>query len=226
MSKLREVSIVVAGGALGGLVSVLDSWADPVSYPLTLAKVALLLVIPAVKGSAAAGIGIYLLTTFDSSQVVRGFFFALTCGLAFPSILSNGTSYAQKVTSQVATTTIADSAQKLKNAKEPSDIQAASIEIIQATPRVEAAQAGIADAAVQQAVSQLGKAADPTNSEKTVDAIAQIGTAAANQKLPAATTQAVTELKSLSTDTRLSEQTKVRASVALEKLEKTGLAIK
>jgi len=219
MKKTSEVALIIAGGAAGGLLSVLDAWADPVSYPLTLSKLASLLLIPAIKGGAAAGIGVYLLTTFDPTQTVRGFFFAVTCGLAFPSILANGTSYAQKVTSQVAAKSIVENAERLKGTTTIAEIQDASIAIAKAAAKVEPGDAQVADAAVQQAVANLSKAADAANAAATVDAISAIGTAAAAQRLPATTNSARIELKVLQGNAQLPVATKERAASALGKLE-------
>ncbi|MCI0623919.1 MAG: hypothetical protein L0387_20060 [Acidobacteria bacterium] len=241
MTKSLEVAIVVAGGAMGGLLSVLDSWADPVSYPLTLSKLAALFLIPVLKGGTAAGIGVYLLTTLDSTQLIRGFFFSVTCGLTFPTILSNSTSYAQKVTSQVATKSIFENTEKLKAAvasigtsaspqsllpSAVSEIQGASIAILQATPKVEPAEAKAADAVVQQAVSNLAETANVTNSDKTIEAISQIGSVAVAQNLPGTTDRAVLELKSLRDAPHVSEETKGRAVLAIQKLERANLLAK
>lgn len=220
MNKGRELAVVVMGGAIGGLISVLDSWADPVSYPLTVSKLAVLLLIPAVKGGAAAGIGVYVLTTFDPSQVIRGFFFSVICGLAFPSILANGKSYAETVTSQVATQTISENTKAIKNTTTIPDLQKASIAILQATPKVDSAQAGAADAAVQQAVSNLAKTADATDGNEAIDAISQIGAFAAAQNLPGARDRAVFELKTLKDAPNASEEFKGRASIAIDRLER------
>lgn len=235
MNKLLEIAIIVVGGATGGLLSVLDSWADPVSYPLTLSKLASLLLIPVLKGGAAAGIGVYLLTTLDSAQIVRGFFFAVTCGLAFPSILANSSTYARKVTSEVAIKSIAENTEKLKavaasvgagasasalSSSAVADIQGASIAILQATSKVEPAEAKTADTAVQQAVANLSKTADATNSSQTVEAISQIGSVATAQNLPGAAERAVLELKSLRDSARVSQETKGRAMMAIDRLER------
>lgn len=106
--------MVVGGGALGGLVSVAEAWTDPLAYPLTFAKFATLAVIPFVKGGLAGGIGVYLLTSFDATQVMRTFFFAVTCGLAFPQILTKGQGMAEHATAQVARQVIDDSADRIK----------------------------------------------------------------------------------------------------------------
>lgn len=50
MSKGREVVLIVAGGVVGGLLSAIDAWAQPISYPLTGLKPAALVLIPALKG--------------------------------------------------------------------------------------------------------------------------------------------------------------------------------
>ena len=239
MNKLLEVAIILAGGAAGGLLSVLDSWADPVSYPLTLSKLASLLLIPVLKGGAAAGIGVYLLTTLDSTQIIRGFFFSVTCGLTFPSILANSTTYAQKVTSQVATKSISENTEKIAtatatiqasasspapSASAVAQIQSASIAILQATPKIDAAETKAADATVQQAISGLAKTANAVNNERAIDAISQIGIAAVSQNLPDSADRAVFELKALRDGAHSSEISKDRATIAVERLERSRAA--
>ena len=204
MNKLQEASLVVAGGAIGGLISVLDAWADPVSFPLTLSKLASLLLIPALKGGTAAGIGVFLLTTLDSTQLIRSFFFSIACGLTFPTILTTGTGYAQKVTSQVATKAISDNTSKLKGAvasvsaaasapalpaSAVADIQDASLAILHATSKVSPVEAQAAKAVVLQAVVGLAKAAAATNDERSSAAISQIQAAAIAQNFPTATSR-------------------------------------
>lgn len=203
MNRLQEGTLVVVGGAIGGVISVLDAWADPVSFPLTLSKLASLVVIPAIKGGAAAGIGVFLLTTLDSAQLLRSFFFSVACGLTFPTILTSGTGYAQKVTSQVATKAIADNTTKLKgavasvstaasaaavSASAVVDIHDASLAILQAASRVPLIEAQAANAVVQEAVSRLAKAAAATNDAKSSEAVSQIRAAAVALNLPTGTT--------------------------------------
>ena len=49
MNKITEVAIIVGGGAFGGLISVMETWGDPSSLPLSLAKIFSLFVIPFVN---------------------------------------------------------------------------------------------------------------------------------------------------------------------------------
>ena len=153
------------------------------------------------KGGAAAGLGVFLLTTLDSTQLIRSFFFSVACGLTFPTILTTGTGYAQKVTSQVATKAIADNTAKLSGASASvsaaasaaalpasavADIKDASLAILQATSKVPPAEARAANAVVQQAVSRLVKASAAGKDESSAAVIAQIRAAAAAQNLPIA----------------------------------------
>jgi hypothetical protein len=224
---IGEVLLIIAAGAIGGVRSVLDSWADPVSYPLTMSKFASLFVIPVMKGGAAAGIGVFLLTSLDSSHLTRAFFFALTCGLTFPTVISNGGSYAQSVTSQVASKVIADNVEKLQGPTQVGtdvpqasvpEVVAASTAILTATAKVSPAQAKAADAVVQQAISDLAKTAVASNDPATVDAISNIAGAAAAQNFTGSPDKAVAELKNLRDTESTPELVKARASTVLKKM--------
>tara|TARA_B000000460_G_scaffold44025_1_gene27630 strand:+ start:5651 stop:6634 length:984 start_codon:yes stop_codon:yes gene_type:complete len=83
-----EISLILIGGAVGGMLSVASAWNEPSTFPLTAIKLLNLVAVPFVSGAMAAGVGVYVLTTFDPNQKKKAFFFAFTCGLAFPSILS------------------------------------------------------------------------------------------------------------------------------------------
>lgn len=228
MSKLVEVLIIVAGGALGGLVSVIEAWTDPVSYPLTFAKLFALLIIPVVKGGVAAGMGVYLLTTLDSTQMIRAFFFSVACGLTFPTIITKGASVSQSVTSQVASQIISNSASTIKEIKSTGaenavsaihDLKSASIQIIEATPKVSESDRKVAATALEQAVSSLGNTATSTGNTKAIEAITDIGALSATRNLHAPTERAISELKALEATPSLGKEGKLKAAAAIQKLQ-------
>jgi len=229
VGKSSEVALIVLGGVIGGLISVLDAWADPISYPLTLSKLASLLIIPGLKGGAAAGIGVYLLTQLDSTQLVRGFFFAVTCGLAFPSILSNGSTFSDRVTSQVASKTIAENVERLTtaggsssgplSASEVAEIKNASIAILQASPKAPSSDMKYADSVLQQAVSDLGKSATESRDTGALEALTSIGSVAATHDSRGSFDAALAELKTLKAAPDAREDLRLGAATAIERIQ-------
>lgn len=75
MLNYKEFSLVITGGAIGGLVSVSEAWTEPSVFPISLAKIFTLIVIPSIKGGLAAGIGVYVLTSLDQNNLAKAFFF-------------------------------------------------------------------------------------------------------------------------------------------------------
>jgi hypothetical protein len=230
MSRTKEVLLIVLGGSLGGLLSVMDAWANPVSYPLSASKLASLLLIPMLKGGAASGIGVYLLTQLDSTQVIRGFFFAVTCGLTFPAILANGGSLAETTTSQVARKAIAENTSKLRNvagggplsAAAVSQIQDASIAILQAAPKAGPFETRTAAAAVQQAVSELGKSATDADDPHVIEAISSIGTVAATHDDRTSADAALRELEKISGAAGVNDELRASASRGMEQITRSS----
>lgn len=234
MKKWVEVSLIMGSGALGGLVSVIDAWQDPLSFPLTFAKFASLFIIPAVKGGVAAGIGVYLLTTVDSAQLIRTCFFAVTCGLAFPSVISNASSYASRVTSQVASQQVAKGVAQLQGAAVASadagspesglaaaeQVQSAAKSIELALPKVPEADVAATDSAAQGAVTGLAANPIALTDTKAVDAIAAIAaTSNGTVGLPLTRQATVNALISLRDDAKATEAVKRRASSVLQGVE-------
>jgi ribosomal protein S20 len=228
MNWLKEVSIVFVGGALGGIVSVMDAWTDPVFYPLSIVKVLTLFVIPFVKGGVAAGIAVYVLTSLDQTHLVKAFFFAVACGLAFPSILTKGGSMADSVTSQVAKQTIEENASKIalmastgsdNKAVNVQDIKSAATTIIKAEQKVKEGDKREAESALQQAISTLSRKA--TQGDTTaLQAITDIATFSTTQGLRSPTETAIRELKMIQANPNLPDEYRSKAQLAVSGLEK------
>lgn len=236
MKPLFEGAAVMAAGAIGGLVSVIEAWQEPIAFPLTLAKIFALLVIPGLKGGIAAGVGVYLFGAVDRVQPFRTFFFALSCGLAFPAVLSSTGSYAERVTSQVATTQVVANAARLNNAATSGvqqaggtssidGITAASLAIIEAAPRAVETDVKVGDAAIQNALSTLSVSSDTTSNPAIADAIANIGAAAASQNLELTTNAAIRGLKTIEQEPAAIDPVRARAAEGVRRLEGLGLPL-
>jgi hypothetical protein len=85
----KEIIFVVAFGAIGGLVSIVYSYA--VGNPPVLGGT--LLVFPAyvLLGAVAAFVGVYLLTKTDTSDMKRCLAFALICGIFWSPVFEGMT---------------------------------------------------------------------------------------------------------------------------------------
>jgi hypothetical protein len=229
MTKVNEMLIVFGGGALGGLISVVDAWADPISYPVTFIKILSLVVIPFLKGGIAAGIGVYLLTTLDPNHISKAFFFSVACGLAFPSILSKSGTLAENVTSQVAQHFIDDSVARIESIASSAaanqdlpvtELKNVSDQILVAQQKIPGTEGNKSvEAALQQALGALGTRATEGDT-KAVDAISDIGFSSAAQGLRAPTDKAIQELRSIQASPNLDQTSQDRVKLTIKMLEK------
>jgi hypothetical protein len=142
MSKIREVSLVSGGGALGGILSVISVFGESVfgtqiiSSPFSTFLNAIL--IPTLKGGVAAGLGVYLLANSDMTNLVRVFFFSIACGLVFPSILDQAATVASKTTTQLANQQVSVATETIKQSVESGVANTADID--KAIQEIRAAQ--------------------------------------------------------------------------------------
>ena len=228
MKKITELSIVVGGGALGGLISVMEAWGDPSSYPLSLAKVFALLVIPFVKGGAAAGIGVYFLSSFDTKHWIRALFFAVACGLTFPSILTKSGSLVDSVTSQVASQSLYENEKIIKEViakgETLSDIDVAIIKdaserIIIAGLKVQDPENTNVNFALNDAITILGQKATEGD-EMAVKAISDIGLLSSEKNLHHPTRSVRRELEMIMESPNIDRNIRLQAMSSIEVLER------
>lgn len=236
MGKLREFGIIISGGALGGIVSVLEAWTEPQSYPLSITKIFLLLVLPFVKGGIAAGIGVYVLTNLDPKQMARAFFFSVACGLTFPSILSKGESMAKGVAAQVASQSFQENARVIRNENglKPDNIDVgsvkdASMKIFEVGSKMPANEKHEAESAIREAIDVLSKKAHFSEYSATggmsamdaisaIDAMSAIGARAIDLNLATPQNVVRSKLLSLRNRTDLPIEITSRAGMAMEML--------
>lgn len=220
MKKITEMMIIAGGGALGGLVSVMDAWGDPTNYPMTFAKLFALFAVPFVKGAVAAGIGVYVLTSFDSNHIARSFFFAVACGLAFPSILTKSGSMVDSVTSQVAEISITENANTISSeiekglqgeAIDVAIIQKASENIVNARGKVDNSSKSDAEHAIKNALDSLAVQAE-TGDVRAISAISHIGKLSSKGRLTTSKKIAISKLKQIQDAPNLADSFKRRAA--------------
>ena len=233
MTKLTEVFLILFAGCIGGLVSTLDSWQASLSIASTAATLLTAGLIPALKGAVAAGVGVYLLTTVDSAQFTRTFFFAVTCGLAFPSILTSGASYASRVTASVASGEVSKSAETVRatsvtaaSASAPAAaasaigvIKDAAVNAIQVAPKANPTDARTAEVAVNQAIGAIATGPTAASSPMAASALGDIGVAAAGQNLPASRDLALRELEQIRTRPGLDQSVLRETAAATRRIE-------
>ena len=226
MKKITELSIVVGGGALGGLISVMEAWGDPSSYPLSLAKVFALFVIPFVKGGAAAGIGVYFLSSFDTKHWIRALFFAVACGLTFPSILTKSGSMVDSVTSQVASQSLYENEKIIKDVMANGEtisgndvaiIKEASEKIIIAGSKVQDPENTNVNFALNDAIATLGKKA-MEGDEMAVKAISDIGLLSYENNLHRPTRSVMRELGMITESPDINRDIRQQAMHSIEVL--------
>ena len=228
MKKITELSIVVGGGAVGGLISVMEAWGDPSSYPLSLAKFFTLFVIPFVKGGAAAGIGVYFLSSFDTKHWIRALFFAVACGLTFPSILTKSGSMVDSVTSQVASQTLNENEKIIKDViakgetlsgNDVAIIKDASEKIIIAGSKVQGRENTNVNLALNDAIATLGKKATEGD-EMAVNAISDIGLLSSEKNLHSPTRNVRRELEMITESPNIDRNIRSQALHSIEALER------
>lgn len=233
MTKVNEILIVLAAGAIGALLSVSDAWVTPDPLPFTWLKFATLAAIPAAKGAAASGLAVYLLTSLDPSQFVRTCFFALACGYTFPGVLTNAADFSKKAISQVAVQTVADGKEKIAAAtpaaaasavslpaSSVAQIKDASISILQASSKVPESEVKTTEAAVQQGVSALGNSGNATRDAAPAAAIADIGVQAAVQNNRAGVEAAVQQLNMIQSTVGVSPAARAAAELGVQRIDR------
>lgn len=237
MNKIVQVIVVFLGGAFGALLSVWAVWFAPLWSSWTLTTAANLLLLPAIKGGVAAGLGVYLLFSFDASKTRRAFFFAILCGYCFPSIFAYATGLGTRLTNgELANQAVARSTDRI-NATAPMAspqlaltasavlaLRDASIAIINEAPNVtDSSVKREAVAAVHRAVADLRNAAISTGDSAPVDAIVDIGQqAAGTRSLRPTSDLAVQQLRSIQTDERSDSQTKKTATSGINQIENSS----
>lgn len=228
MKKTTELTIVVGGGAIGGLISVMEAWGDPSSYPLSIAKVFALFVIPFVKGGAAAGIGVYFLSSFDNKHWIRALFFAVACGLTFPSILTKSGSMVDSVTSQVASQSLNENKKIIKEAIAKGEtsggidvaiIKDASEKILIAGLKIQGLETTNVNFALNDAIATLGKKAI-AGDEMAVKAISDIGLLSSEKNLRLPTGSIIRELEMITESPNIDKNIRLQAMSSVDVLKR------
>src|SRR5690606_18430701 len=71
---------------------------------------------PLLLGALSAGIGVFVLTKTDTTDLIRTFFFAVICGLAFPEVIANAKRMATgQAADDARAHVLEESAQKLQS---------------------------------------------------------------------------------------------------------------
>jgi hypothetical protein len=198
----RTIALVSGSGAVGGLIAwVLQAATGGRLLPFVWygsVPAALLL------GSAAAGIGVYVLANTDQRQLGRLIFFSVLCGVSFKPVFQAGSNYLNGTLSQAkAQSQLSDvqqNTQQLNQAvatQSQAQVQTAVQQTAQSTTTLVQQSASVPDESLRAELQ--------TKSAKVVDAIA----AAA----PKAPEQSVRSLYAIGLAARQTNQTKLTLHV-------------
>ena len=214
----RTIALVTLFGAAGGFLawllmattggSLFGGWKWYATVPTAI-----------VFGAAAAGIGVYVLANTDMTNLGRGLFFALLCGIFFKPVMQAGYGFVVGAVSQAqaqssastvehASTTLASalqSAQPAPQAQVKAQVQQAS----GATVTLVQQAAGISDPDLKQkldnssatAIRTIANAA-PAAPQESVESLLKIGDAAKKNGNTSVTLNVLSALKQIETNAR------------------------
>jgi hypothetical protein len=190
MSGPREVGLTLIGGMIGGFLTTVPALGEPAIWTdFGLASWFKFVLGPVLLGAAASGIGVFVLTTTDTTLKARMFFFAIICGLAFPSILTSAKESVGSMRSQVLVQITEEKAQSLRQLV--SDESAAPVQVAKAASEIlDLAKRSDSPRAVEAATNAVGVSIQNLSAQKTEESakeLASIGvTAARTQSYDAA----------------------------------------
>lgn len=197
----RKVIVwTVIAGALGGFAANISVFSEPAVWAaFGTASFFKYVVTPVLLGGLSAGIGVFVLTKTDTSDLVRTFFFASICGLAFPQIIENAKrTVSGESTQEVSAHALKESTQKLQSLLAAAKPDSGSIKEVAGQVRTLSNRVSAPEAKVK-AVNALQAAASalPKSDEKvlTIDMIKDVGVAAASKKDWETTLQTYNALK-------------------------------
>lgn len=178
---------IVVAGAVGGVAANISVFGEPtVLAAFSAASWFKYVLIPMLLGALAAGIGVYVLTKADTTDLIRTFFFAVICGLAFPQIIDNAKrTVSGQAVEEATARALNDSARELQGLATHPNTDAAAINDVAARMGTLAARVS-EPAQKQEAVNALQNAAttltEPSDKAATVQVITDIGSDAAGKK--------------------------------------------
>lgn len=194
---LWQVSV---GGALGGLLYWITGGksggtSDIVSF-----------FISTFGGACAGGIGVFVLANSETTNRLRLMFFAMICGLSYPVVLEAAKKLAPTKTEQQ----IEQTADKVKAEPiEASGEVAATMKenpAISTDPEDGRELASITSNAIKQISDEIGKSPEPD----AVEALQEIGTAAAKSGYVVQAQEAIAELNKLETPAAVSARESIK----------------
>jgi hypothetical protein len=214
-------SITIAGavgGLLGWLISQTSSGLDGDWY-LTLPTWIL-------GGFVAAGVGVYVIASTDTSKMMRAIFFAALCGISWQPVLETGKSIVNKATTDKTVSTAKDEitkkvAQTTDQTATSQDIQALTnntIKIAEKLPSV--TDPGLKDDARLTAINGIKhfKFLAQKRPDEAVNSLEEIGKRAAASGSVNLKSEVIQELSAISHDP-LNIPAQVKAANALEALK-------
>ena len=192
-TQSKLITLVAIFGAIGGFLawllmattggSLFSGWSWYATVPTAI-----------LFGAAAAGIGVYVLANTDMSNLGRGLFFALLCGIFFKPVMQAGYGFVVSAVSQAqaqsSASAVQGASQDLASAlKSPQPARSQVTTQVQktsdATTTLVQQAAGVSDPDLKQKLNSRSAAAienitaaAPTAPQASVDSLLQIGDAA------------------------------------------------
>jgi hypothetical protein len=202
MMNRRDLYSTLLAGAIGGLAANITVFYNPAVWAaLGPASLFEFVLGPVLLGALAAGIGVFVLTKTDTSDVVRTFFFAVICGLAFPQVIAVAkNTFSGRAEAELAAHALEESAERLRQlvaqtSPNRNDIAETTSLVRDLSNRVESTDARHnALAALQNAADKL---TGPADKSIAVDAMKDIGINAAAKRDWETTLKAVGALQNI-----------------------------
>ncbi len=212
--------IVALGGAIGGILQPIVAKLNPKT--------------PAPENSqywqspllgiAAAGISVYVVANTDTNEALRLFFFAVLCGLAFPTVLTSAVDSVGKRTDKVQQE-VADIANKARS-NDPA-VLATATESLKATMIMNPAESitdqgqKSVETSAELALRNIAAtvAADPGQAREVIEQLKEVATVAQSAGYADTALKAGQELQKLSEGDNINNATKKIAEEAAERIK-------
>jgi hypothetical protein len=229
-SQSKLIVLVAIFGAIGGFLawllmattggSLFPGWSSYATVPTAV-----------LFGAAAAGIGVYVLANTDMTNLGRGLFFALLCGIFFKPVMQAGYGFVVSAVSQAqarsSASTVQGASQTLASALKSSQPRQVTTQVQKtsdATTALVQQAAAVSDPELKQkldssstaAIDTIASAA-PAAPQASVNSLLQIGDAARKSGNTKVTLSVLSALKQIETNTQ-DGQSAIAAGKAAEAL--------
>jgi hypothetical protein len=220
---MRILVLTTTAGAIGGLAAGITVFGEPgVWSAFGAASWFKYVITPIILGALSAGIGVFVLTKTDTSDVLRTFFFATICGLAFPQVIDNAKrSLTGQVAAEARVQALQESANRLERQLTDSNPQIGAVRqeaerVLQLAAVVDSTEAkATAEQVLQQTAVKLAESEDRNGAIQLLSNVAESSAARGDLATTSEALDSLTRIESATNEPRLvAEIAAVRLKVA------------